>query len=41
MKKRQSFTKEFKLEAVRLAESSNKPKTPIAEELGIPDVTLF
>ena len=40
-KKRQSFTKDFKLEAVRLAENSSRPKTQIAEELGISDVTLY
>ena len=40
-KKRQSFTKEFKLEAVRLATSSSKPKTRVAEELGVSDVTLY
>jgi transposase len=39
--KRQSFSKEFKLEAIRLAKSSNRPKTQIAEELGISDVTLY
>ena len=39
--KRQRFTKEFKLEAVRLATNSNKPKTRIAEELGISDATLY
>lgn len=40
-KKRQSFTKEFKLEAVRLATNSDKPKTRVAEDLGISDVTLY
>jgi len=29
------FSKEFKIEAVRLAEESNKPVTQIARELGI------
>ena len=41
MKKRQSFIKGFKLEAVRLTESSNNPKNQIAEELGISDLTLY
>ena len=39
--KRQSYTKEFKLEVVRLAENSDRPKTQIAEELGISDITLY
>ena len=30
-----TFSKEFKVEAVRLAEQSNKPVTQIARELGI------
>lgn len=29
------FTKEFKLEAIRLAEESDKPVTEVARELGI------
>lgn len=33
--KRNSFTKEFKLEALRLAEESGKPASQIAHELGI------
>ncbi len=35
MKKRQSFTKEFKLEAVRLMEHGNKSAAEVARELGI------
>jgi transposase len=35
MTKRQIFTKEFKLEAIRLLESSDKTGTEIARELGI------
>jgi transposase-like protein len=35
MKKRQSFTKEFKLEAVRLLEQGNKPAAEVARELGV------
>ena len=33
MTKRNSYTKEFKLEAVRLLESGDKPVTDIAREL--------
>ena len=33
MQKRKTFTKEFKIEAVRLLEQSNKPATEIAREL--------
>jgi len=35
MRKRAHFTKEFKLEAVRLMEEGKKPATEIARELGI------
>ena len=35
MKTRQSFSKEFKLEAVRLLEEGKKPAADIARELGI------
>ena len=35
LKKRQYFTKEFKLEAVRLLESGEKSGTDIARELGV------
>ena len=35
MTKRKTFTKEFKLEAVRLLEESDKPASEIARELGI------
>lgn len=35
MKKRQSFTKEFKLEAVRLLKASGRPAAEVARELGI------
>jgi transposase len=34
-KQRQSFSREFKLEAVRLMEEGKKPPTEIARELGI------
>lgn len=35
MQKRQTFSKEFKLEAVRLLEQGNKPPAEIARELGV------
>ena len=35
MKKRKQFTREFKLEAVRLLEEGIKPATDLARELGI------
>ncbi|MFQ5545465.1 MAG: transposase, partial [Acidiferrobacterales bacterium] len=31
----QRYTKEFKLEAVRLADESDKPMTEVARELGV------
>ena len=31
-----AFTREFKLEAIRLMETSGRPATEIARELGIP-----
>jgi transposase len=34
-RKRRAFTREFKIEAVRLVESGNKPLTQVARELGI------
>ena len=34
------YTKEFKQEAVRLVETSNKSKTEIARDLGISDSAL-
>jgi transposase-like protein len=41
MSKRQTFSKEFKLEAVRLLEEGKKPATDIARELGIPRNRLY
>lgn len=35
MKKRNQFTREFKLEAVRLLEEGDKPPAELARELGI------
>jgi transposase len=39
-KDQRTFTKEFKLEAVQLLKSSNKPLAQIARDLGIADSTL-
>lgn len=36
-----SYTKEFKQEAVRLAETSGKPKAEIAYDLGIRESALY
>lgn len=41
MRKRRSFTKAFKEEAVRLLEQSGKPAAEIARELGIPRNRLY
>ena len=41
MKERRTFSKEFKLEAVRLLETSNKPAAEIARELDIPRNRLY
>ena len=38
---RQRFNREFKLEAVRLLELSEKPATQLALELGIPRNRLY
>jgi transposase len=39
-KEQKTYTKEFKVEAVRLLESSQKAQAQIAHELGIADSTL-
>jgi transposase len=39
-KAQRTFTKEFKVEAVQLAQSSQKPLAQIARDLGIADSTL-
>ena len=39
-KEQRTFTKEFKLEAVRLVQSSGKSQVQVARELGIADSTL-
>ena len=39
-KTQRTFTKEFKLEAVQLVKTSNKPLAQIASDLGIADSTL-
>ena len=41
MQKRKIFSKEFKLEAVRLLETSDKPAADIARELGIQRNQLY
>ena len=41
MTKRQTFTKEFKLEAVRLLKEGRKPGTDLARELGIKRNQLY
>ncbi len=41
MVKRQQFTAEFKLEAVRQMHSGNKPITQLSRELGIPRNRLY
>jgi transposase len=41
MGKRQRFTNEFKLEAVRLLTQSGRPAVEIARELGIPRNRLY
>jgi hypothetical protein len=37
-KTQRTFTKEFKVEAVQLVQSSKKPLTQIARDLGIADI---
>jgi len=39
-KTQRTFTKEFKVEAVQLVQSSKKPLAQIARDLGIADSTL-
>lgn len=41
MKRRQHFTREFKLEAVRLLEEGKKPAADLARELGIKRNQLY
>ena len=41
MGKRTTYSKEFKLEAVRLLESSNKPAAEVARELGVKRNQLY
>ena len=41
MSKRQSFSREFKLEAVRLLQLGEKPAADLARELGIPRNRLY
>jgi transposase len=39
-KAQRTFTREFKVEAVRLAETSGKPITELARDLGVSDSTI-
>ncbi len=39
-KEQRTFTREFKVEAVQLAQSSRKPLAQVARDLGIADSTL-
>ena len=41
MTKRKTFTREFKLEAIRLMESGQKKSADLARELGIPRNRLY
>ena len=41
MSKRQSFSREFKLEALRLLELGEKPAADLARELGVPRNRLY
>lgn len=41
MRKRRTFTKTFKAEAVRLLEQSGKPAAELARELGVPRNRLY
>ena len=41
VKQQKFYTKEFKLEAVRLVKSSGKPMSQIARELGVSDSALY
>ena len=36
-----TYTREFKIEAVQLAEASNKPYSEVAEDLGISQSALY
>jgi transposase len=41
MQKRRSFSREFKLEAVRLLQRGEKPAADLARELGVPRNKLY
>ena len=41
MSKRQAYSREFKLEAVRLLQSGEKPAADLARELGVPRNRLY
>ena len=40
-KQQKTYTREFKLEAVRLVKSSGKPLSQIARDLGVSDSALY
>jgi transposase len=40
-KQQKTYTKEFKLEAVRLVKSSGKPLSQIARDLGVSETALY
>jgi transposase len=40
-KQQKTYTREFKLEAVRLVRSSDKPMSQIARDLGVSDSALY
>ena len=41
MRERRKFTNEFKLEAVKLAESGDRPVAQVARELDLNETTLY
>jgi len=41
MREQRKFTNEFKLEAVKLAESGDRPIAQVARELGVNETTLY
>jgi transposase len=41
VKQQKVYTKEFKLEAVRLVKSSGKPMSQVARDLGVSDSALY
>ena len=41
VKQQKTYTKEFKLEAVRLVKSSGKPMSQVARDLGVSETALY